>query len=96
MATKGERAEIEELARKKWESSGLNATHAKKLRLRAISADEVQRLGIEPAWAGLHIPYFDENGRETEFCRVRFFDETRTGFAAQALKRSASANPQRP
>ena len=93
MATKGERAELEELARKKWESSGLDATHAKKLRLRALSAEEVQRLGIEPAWAGLHIPYFDENGRETEFCRVRFFDETRTGFAAQALKPQRFSQP---
>jgi hypothetical protein len=81
-----ERAELETLARKKWASSGLTEAHAKKLHLRPLTEEQVEKLGIEPAWAGLHLPYFDEEGHETEFCRVRFFDERRTGFAAQALK----------
>ncbi|BDG04987.1 DUF3854 domain-containing protein [Anaeromyxobacter oryzae] len=85
--------DLQTLARKKWESSGLAEKHAKRMRLRAMTGQQVADKGITPAMAGLLIPYFDEHGTPTKFCRVRFLDEARTGFLAQATKPQRFAQP---
>jgi hypothetical protein len=85
--------ELDALARAKWTSSGLTETHAKKLQLRALTGEEVAALGVNKAWPGLRIGYFTSDGRPTNFCRIRFFDEKRTGFAAQAVRPQKYGQP---
>lgn len=66
---------IQILAREKWESSGLDALQARKLRFKALSAHQVEALG-KPfvAAGGLQIPYFDLTGKPTKFFRVRYLE----------------------
>ncbi len=67
---------IKQLAQSKWQSSGLSDGHARRLGFRAISAAEVKRLGARFHEAGaLHIPYFDLDGKQTKFFRVRYLEK---------------------
>lgn len=43
---------------------------------------------LTPAVAGYTIPYFDVNGKKTKFYRVRYVEDTATGFAALAGRKS--------
>lgn len=76
---------IKQLAQTKWQSSGLSDSHARRLKLRGLSAPEVQRLNGRFFEAGaLHIPYFDLAGKPTKFYRVRYLEKL-PGAAGLAL-----------
>lgn len=80
---------IKQLAQAKWRSSDLTDSHARKLAFRALSAKEVKARGSRFHEAGaLFIPYFDLDGRRTEFFRIRYLEKL-PGAAG------AAKNPQR-
>lgn len=64
-----------ELARAKWQSSGLTDTHAKRLRFRPLGPDETGELGKFHPVRALHIPYFDPSGSPTKFFRIRYLEK---------------------
>jgi hypothetical protein len=67
---------IRQLARSKWQSSGLSDQHARRLKFRALNADEVVKLNPRFHEAGaLHIPYFDLEGKQTKFYRIRYLEK---------------------
>lgn len=63
------------------ERSGLDATDAKVLQL------STKPHGLKPAFAGYTIPYFNSSGKKTKFFRVRYVENTATGFAALSGKK---------
>lgn len=74
------------LAQEKWESSGLNNDHARKLRFQPLTGEEVQALHpkFHPV-PSLKIPYFDLAGKETGFYRIRYLGRL-PGFAGTVEK----------
>jgi hypothetical protein len=82
-------ASPQELAKAKWESSGLDDTHAKTLNLAVLSPVQTKALGPNfEAEVSLKIPYFHPDGKvNPEFFRVRYL--TLSGF------RSAQEKPHR-
>jgi hypothetical protein len=60
-----------DLARVKWESSGLTDEHAKALKLLPLSAEQTGALGFHKG-PSLQIPYFDFVGQPTDFFRLRY------------------------
>lgn len=84
---------VDELARVDLERSGLTLEHAKRLKLKVLSAGETKKLGAEFYEAGaLYIPYFDLGGRPTSFYRVRYLEKL-PGFAGQLEKPQRYAQP---
>src|SRR5260370_26140310 len=74
-----------ELARQKWRSSGLTDEHARLLKLSALAPSETAALGENfRAEFSLKIPYFDLEGKPTDFFRVRYL--TTTGFRSAVDK----------
>lgn len=73
-------------AQKKWQSSGLTDDHAETLQLSPVTIAEAHALGCKfTTTDALRVPYFDEDGNETEFFRLRFLhtDQPKpTGFDA--------------
>lgn len=66
-------ANVKQLARAKWQSSGINDKIAKKLGYKAVIASS---LGANHHAVGaLHIPYFDLDGKRTKFYRVRYLEK---------------------
>lgn len=67
---------IADLARAKWRSSGLTDDHARTLGLRPLTREEVQAtLGTsDPRPCGVLIPYFDLDGKPTDFFRIRYLE----------------------
>lgn len=75
------------LARAKWASSGLSDDDAAKLRFRVLSPEETAAaVGAKHALPSLLLPYFNLDGTEAEFYRVRFLAQPTTGFGAQVAK----------
>ena len=69
----------------KLRASLLTEAHAKKLHIQPMTEELAAALGVEPAWAGFKIPYFDADGRALkDFYRYRFWPESKPskGFAA--------------
>lgn len=67
---------IHQLVEIKYQSSGLTVLHARKLRLKALTASQVHALSPKFHAAGaLQIPYFDLHGRPTKFYRVRYLEK---------------------
>lgn len=88
-----EEVPCKELAAKKWESSGLNEDHAKRLRLKALEGDDTAKLGPNFYNAkALLIPYFDLKGKPIDFFRVRYL-EALPGFAGSVEKPQRYAQP---
>jgi hypothetical protein len=83
------------LAKAKWQSSGLTDDHAKRLKLRPLSGAETAALApnFQPV-ASVLIPYFDLNGKQTDFYRVRYL-EPLPGFAGAIEKPQKYAQPAR-
>lgn len=80
-------------AQAKWRSSGIPDKAAARLRLTALTAAETQGLGSNfHAAASLQIPYFDLDGKPTQFFRVRYL-EPLPGFAGQAAKPQRFSQP---
>ncbi len=78
--------DLQELAKKKWASSGLTDKHARTLRLDVLTAERVQALAPNFEAAGaLRLPYFDAKGRPTKFYRLRYLEEL-PGFAGVVAK----------
>jgi len=69
-------AMLEDLAR-----SGLTEEDAKTLQL------STKDHGLKPAFAGYTIPYFNSAGKKTKFYRVRYVENTATGFSALSGKK---------
>ena len=81
------------LARKKWESSGLDASHASRLRLEALDGTQVAALAENfTATPALKIPYFDLTGEPTQFYRIRYLAKP-AGFAGLIQKPQRYAQP---
>lgn len=67
---------IQQLARAKWQSSGLTDLHARKLRFKALTGTQVKGLWEKFHCAGaLLIPYFGLNGKPTKFYRIRYLEK---------------------
>lgn len=66
---------VQQLARSKWQSSGLSDQNARRLKFRAFSGAQVKALWSKFHEAGaLLIPYFDLHGRPTKFYRIRYLE----------------------
>lgn len=58
-----------------------------KLGMEVVTAMHMKALKV-PEFDGFVIPYFDTNGNKTEFYRVRYLVDTKTGFAKLTNKKS--------
>lgn len=67
----GQRNGVDALARSKWTSSGLTDEQADLLKLKPLAPRETLAAGCLEAYS-VKIPYFDLNGKLTEFFRVRY------------------------
>lgn len=85
---------IYEQAQQKWRSSGLTDAHAAQLLLKPLTREEAQTaLAVtDERPCGVLIPYFDFNGRPTEFFRIRYLEKPQ-GFAGQVEKPQRYAQP---
>lgn len=81
---------LDKFTRKLAESKLATAEMVEKHQLRLLTGKGVGELGISKAVAGFKIPYFDPHGKPTEFFRVRFLEDTRSG-----LLKYTTAKPQR-
>ncbi len=89
---KGE--DLQALARKKWQSSGLTDAQAKKLRFKVVTSVEVHKLGSHFLKAGaLMMPYFTTKGLPTKFYRLRYLEAPTGSFAGQMKKSPRYAQP---
>lgn len=79
---KTEGAALTDKFRAKLESSGLTLDDATQHKFQTFTSQAMATLGV-PEYAGFRIPYFDTMGRETEFYRVRYLEDTRKGFLKQ-------------
>lgn len=81
------------LAKMKWESSGLNDDHAKKLKMKGLMPEDTQALGPNfHAAKALYLPYFDLEGKVTKFFRVRYLEKL-PGWAGVIEKPQRYAQP---
>lgn len=71
--------DVHRLMMDKIEGSALNADDALALNFTPATATEINRLKLPPA-AGFIIPYFDMDGTQTSFFRLRYLEDTRRGF----------------
>jgi hypothetical protein len=74
-------AELKAAFTAKLASSGIDAPTLKRLRFATRTAAEAQAAGLPYACAGFKLPYFDLGGKELEFWRFRYLEDTRKGFA---------------
>jgi hypothetical protein len=84
---------VEDLARDKWQASGLTGVQAKKAGIKALSGEEVAKMApnFHPVGA-LYLPYFDLEGAGTGFYRIRYL-EPLPGFAGIVEKPQRYAQP---
>lgn len=68
--------------------SALDPEDAELLRIEPFTAEQCKQAKLPAAVAGFKIPYFDLNGRITKFFRVRYMEDTRTGFSKQTSKKA--------
>lgn len=69
------RQTVKQLARAKWQSSGLSDAAARRLRFAALSSEQVAALHSCFHRAGaLRIPYFDLDGEPSKFYRLRYLE----------------------
>lgn len=80
--------EVRRLMIAKAEGSALTAADAKRLRFTARTAGEAAARKYAAHFACFEIPYFDINGKPTDFYRVRYLQDTRKGFDAVTGKKS--------
>jgi len=86
-------ADAKNLARQRWEGSGLTDEQAKKLKLTPLEVDQTAALGPEFAPArSLKIPYFDFEGNTTSFYRIRYLEKL-PGFAGLVAKPQRYVQP---
>src|SRR5690606_41111251 len=69
------------------ERSGLTVEHARRMEIEVYSREESVELGLSEVAAGYAIPYFDLDGKSTEFFRDRLLEDTATGFQKLTGKR---------
>lgn len=67
--------------------SGLEVEDARALGMVPCTARDATALGLSKHYAGFKIPYFDLNGRQTDFFRYRFLEPTKTGWDAVTDKK---------
>lgn len=66
----------------KLESSGIDTATAKRLGYKHLTAKETEKLGHRSIQS-LKIPYYNIDGIQTEFYRIRYLETTKKGFAKQ-------------
>ena len=71
--------QLAELYASKIASSGIDDKTAKKLKFEILDKAAVGKLGM-PAYGGFKIPYFDVQGKLTDFYRIRYLEATQSGF----------------
>lgn len=72
-------AKLREAMERKLKDSGLDAKDAKVLRLEPVMAPDVPD-GLPAQRSGFRIPYFDLNGKPTQFYRFRYLEYGQNGF----------------
>lgn len=78
-ATKDKELSLPEAALADMRRSGLDGKDMRRLRIQPLSRGQVKALGL-PAFRAIRIPYFDWRGKPTAFYRLRYLEDTRTGF----------------
>lgn len=73
-------AEVKEAMLAKLSLSLLDERAIAKLKFKPLTAEQVKAEGFTTAVAGFLIPYFDINGKQTKFKRLRYVEDTRKGF----------------
>lgn len=76
-----------ELALADLERSGLTVEHARRMEIEVYSRDDSVELGLSEVAAGYVIPYFDLDGKRTDFFRYRLLEDTAKGFQKLTGKR---------
>lgn len=71
----------------KLSSSGIDLSSAKKLGYRHLSASETKALGVKHPVQSMLIPYYDLDGKQRTFYRVRYLQGTKRGFATQTKEK---------
>jgi len=66
----------------KLKSSGLSLKEAKKLGCQLLTAEQTHKLGHKKVPC-FKLPYFDLNGKQTKFYRIRYLEGTRKGLMKQ-------------
>src|ERR1019366_3603173 len=94
MATKAPEAILDEAYENKLKGSGLSLKDGVALKFELRTKLAMKKLNV-PEYDGFKIPYFDFDGKPTKFFRVRYLEDTRTGFTkmtkAKPLRYSQSA-----
>lgn len=81
-------ADLKQLVTKKLAGSALTEADGKKMQLQLVSAGDCVKLGLPSATDGFVIPYFDLDGKPTDFFRVRYMRDTRKGFDVYNKKKA--------
>lgn len=68
--------------------SALDAADVTKLKFAPVTEAEATALKLPSATVGYRIPYFDLDGKPTNFFRCRFLEDTRKGFQAYTDKKA--------
>lgn len=68
-------------------SSGLDSEDAQDMEIELVSAAQVAALDLPFPKEGFLIPYFTPTGKRTKFFRVRYMEDTRSGFEKAANKK---------
>lgn len=87
MTTLATPSAVKQAMMEKLAQSALNGKEAVKLKLKPLVASQVKDLGLPAAAAGFVIPYFTVDGKESDFWRLRYLEETRKGFDIVAGKK---------
>ena len=64
----------------KLSGSLLNSADATKLKFKPLTAADTKPLDVPSNVAGFLIPYFDLDGKQSKFWRLRYLEDTRKGF----------------
>lgn len=83
------RGNLSNAALVKLQSSGLEKEDSKRLRLQVYTGEQLKSKYTDlPVYVGgIHIPYFDLEGKPTKFWRFRYLEDTRTGFLAETNRK---------
>ena len=85
--------DLQERFLRKLKSSGLTLKDSKKLQFSLLSRQDSEKLKVKP-YEGFKIPYFDLEGKTTEFYRVRYLESTLSGFhKSTGIKEQRYAQP---
>lgn len=85
---KTDSSELKRLTLSKLAGSKLDEKDAKRMELRLVTGEQCVVMRLPSATDGFLIPYFDLDGKQTEFFRVRYMKDTRKGFEMHSGKKA--------